>query len=197
MFAKILKTMLEIKKEYKDLLLILDKILYYIVNKTENYKVNFYKMSVDEFQLSKKEVNDKTSTSNNFESLIEEIFANFKEPLIKSNDLRLATIHLHNEGLIIIDSKYNIEITFKGLLAYSEGIAHKWDLELSFSQRLQTLTEENALHQNLMSSATVEMNQTNKGIRDLTRWVVIGTFVASVYYFLEILKVFYPAYFPK
>ena len=167
-----------VKKEYKELLHILDKILFYLVNKTDNYKADFYKMSGEEFQLSEKEVINRPSISYSFESIIEDIFSNFKEPTIKSNDLRLATIYLYNEGLITIDSKYTIEITFKGLLSYSEGIQNKWELEASVDHRLKTIQ--------------VDMLKQNEQIRFYTKWIMVGALVASVHYLLEILKVFCP-----
>ena len=184
-------------KEYNHFLSILDDILDFLVTKTENYKVNFYAMLEKVFEIKKSESSklaDK-SLETNFEKLIEEIFSNIQDKNNLGKTLRLATIHLHNEGFLVIDSEYNVEITFKGLLAYSEGIVNKRDLELSTSQRLKNIEDENLLHQRRMSDATVQMNLTNLSIRNLTRWIAVGAFVAIVYQLIEILKVFFPCYF--
>lgn len=185
-------------KDYKKLLSVLDEILHYLVNKTEDsYKVNFYKMSSEVFNLEKSKINASVSSSTDFETIVSEIFSNFNQPFNKVSELRLATIHLHNENLITIDNKHNIEITFKGLLAYSDGIVNKWDSELSISQRLKNIEDENLNHQNRMTTATEEMSNTNKSIRNLTRWIMVGAIVTIVYQVIEILKTFFPCWLCK
>jgi len=189
--------MSKVKKEYKELLSILDEILSYLVNNTDNYKVSFYKMSEDVFKIEKEITDSIISTATTFEEVVEEIFSNFKKPQNKINDLRLATIHLHNKGLIIIDFDKNIELTFKGLLTYSEGIVNTWDSQLSTYQRLKNMEDENLLHQSRMTNATEQMNLTNKSIRNLTCWIVFGTLIAVVYQVIEILKSLFPCWFCK
>jgi hypothetical protein len=185
-------------KDYEKLLSILDEILHYLVNKTEDsYKVNFYKMSSEVFNLEKSKINASVSSSTDFETIVSEIFLNFNQPFNKVSELRLATIHLHNENLITIDNEHNIEITFKGLLAYSDGIVNKWDSELSTSQRLKNMEDENLIHQNRMTTATEEMNQTNKSIRKLTHWIMIGALITILYQLVELLKTFFPCWFCK
>ena len=175
--------MSKVKKEYKELLSILDEILSYLVNNTDNYKVSFYKMSEDVFKIEKEITDSIISTATTFEEVVEEIFSNFKKPQNKINDLRLATIHLHNKGLIIIDFDKNIELTFKGLLSYSEGIENKWESEASVVQQLETIQ--------------VDMLEQNKQIRFYTKWIMIGAIVAIFYQLIEILKVFFPCWFCK
>jgi hypothetical protein len=166
-----------VKKEYRELLSILDEIFNYLVNKTDNYKVNFFKMSEDVFNLKKKEVENKKSTATDFKDLVSEIFSNFDAPYNKTNDLRLATIHLYNEGLVNIDSNHNIEITFKGLLSYTEGVVNKWDSDMTFSQRLQNIQ--------------AEQIRQNSTVSRYTMWIMIGALVASLYYLIEISKIFF------
>lgn len=175
--------MSKVKKEYKELLSILDEILSYLVNNTDNYKVSFYKMSEDVFKIEKETANSTISTATTFEAIVEEIFSNFKKPRNKINDLRLAIVHLHNEGLITIDLEYNIEITFKGLLSYSEGIVSKWNSSMSISQRLQNIQEE-------------QLKQ-NSRVSRYTMWIMIGALVAIFYQVIEILKTFFPCWFCK
>lgn len=175
--------MSKVKKEYKELLSILDEILSYLVNNTDNYKVSFYKMSEDVFKIEKEITDSIISTATTFEEVVEEIFSNFKKPQNKINDLRLATIHLHNKGLIIIDFDKNIELTFKGLLSYSEGIENKWESEASVAQQLETIQ--------------VDMLEQNKQIRFYTKWIMIGAIVAIFYQLIEILKVLFPCWFCK
>ena len=184
-------------KNYKHFLILLDDILSFLVNETENYKVNFYEMSEKVFEIKKSEPNTLATISKetDFEKLVEEIFSNIQDKNNLGKDLRLATIHLHNEGLLIIDSAYNVEITFKGLLTYSEGIVNKRDLEITASQRMKNIEDEALKYQGRMSDATEEMNRTNKSIRSLTRWIAVGAFVAIAYQVLEILKTFLPCLF--
>lgn len=184
-------------KNYKNFLILLDDILSFLVNETENYKINFYEMLEKLFEIKKSDPNTLATISKetDFEKLVEEIFSNIQDKNNLGKDLRLATIHLHNESLLIIDSAYNVEITFKGLLTYSEGVLNKRDLEITASQRMKNIEDEALKYQGRMSEATEEMNRTNKSIRSLTRWIAVGSFVAIVYQVIEILKIFLPCLF--
>ena len=75
--------MSKVKKEYKELLSILDEILSYLVNNTDNYKVSFYKMSEDVFKIEKEITDSIISTATTFEEVVEEIFSNFKKHKIR------------------------------------------------------------------------------------------------------------------
>lgn len=99
---------------------------------------------------------------------------------------------LDNQGYIKIYSKTHIRLTFKGILKYSNSFTHQHQKTQSDSERL-IFVEQTQLNQNqAMTEATQDMLSVNENISRLTFWIALASVVASVYYLLLILKLFFP-----
>ena len=103
-----------------------------------------------------------------------------------------ALTYLKNNDLIVIDNNLIIQLTFKGILKYSNSFTHQHRKKQSDSERL-IFVEETQLNQNQsMTEATQDMLSVNKNISRLTFWIALASVVASIYYLLLILKILFP-----
>lgn len=159
-------------KNQESLLEILDDILDYLVNNTNDYKVSFYIMSNHVYKTEQNKNSFTKSGSADFETIVNEIFSNFNEPLEKVKDLYLATLHLHNEGLIILNSEHYIQITFKGLLYYSKGFVKEYEKQLDDKSRLLSVER--------------FQNSISLWMLVISFLIMVGTLVAAYYYIHEL-----------
>lgn len=165
-------------KNQESLLEILDNILDYLVNNTKDYKVSYYIMSSYVYKTEQNKKLAVKSGSTDFKTIVDDIFSNFDEPFEKIKDLYLATLHLHSEGLIILDSEQNIQITFKGLLYYSKGFVKEYEKQLDDKNRLLNVEK--------------FQNSISLWMLVISLLIMVGSLVAAYYYIHELG--FFPPY---
>ena len=85
-------------------------------------------------------------------------------------------IYLIENKFLIVDG-FIIKLTFKGIVQSSVGFVNTLDLEKSASQRLHNVEEIQKFHLKWMTF--------------LTATIALGTFVAMIYYFLEMISTSY------
>jgi len=178
----------------------LDSIIEYLASHTTSYSakiedIHFYMFNVS-FEDNKKDfvkgIFRTILNKNFFEDFNLNITDNTQSQYIK---LIEALTFLKDNGLIIIDNNLVIQLTFKGILKYSNSFTTSHQKNRADSDRL-LFVEKTQLNQNqAMTEATQDMLSVNKNISRLTFWIALASVVASVYYLLLILEFFFPQIF--
>lgn len=88
-----------------------------------------------------------------------------------------------------------LSLTYEGIIQHHKGFVNTLDLKMINDRRLQNVEDENLKIGTDMVRITQEMCKTNKSIRKLTLWIVLGALVAMIYQAVELLKTFFPNWF--
>lgn len=184
-------------KDIKNSYGFLDSIIEYLASYATSYSAKIEDMHFHMFGVSfednKKDfvkgIFRTISNKNFFEDSNLNITDNTQSQYIK---LIEALSYLRKNELIVIDNKLVVQLTFKGILKYSNSFTCQHQKNKDDSERL-LFVENTQLNQNQkMTEATQDMLSVNKNISRLTFWIALASVVASIYYLLLILKLLFP-----
>jgi hypothetical protein len=100
-----------------------------------------------------------------------------------------ACYYLNQHNYIRLDAQFNIKITFEGILKINDNFTSNYQRKLSDSERMLSIA-----HTQLTQNGQIV--EANKQIAKLTFWIMVGALVAIVYQVVDLLKTFFPSYFP-
>lgn len=151
----------------------LDSILYYfIVSKTE-YTADLISLSNDIFRLKLEKKLETFPEPKTTDELFASVFSpDNNEALFYK--VRASIHYLVDKGYIFTSDNYNLKITYKGILKYSEGFVNEYKKHSDDKTRLLGVET----FQNKISSRMLVTNIL----------IAVSTAVAAIYYVLEIFS---------
>lgn len=169
---------------------VLDDILLFLFE-SDNHKS--FKIEVKDFVEKRNFIFNK-NTSIVLDKIADNIFG--KERSLKLFNQRTdeAIFYLCKNNFMSLNGE-ELSLTYEGIIQHHKGFVNTLDLKMINDRRLQNVEDENLKIGTDMVRITQEMSKTNKSIRKLTLWIVLGALVAMIYQAVELLKTFFPNWF--
>ena len=152
---------------------LLDNALDYLIQ-SETLSLSIDDLRIKLINETDKKLELKNSDNMSVDELFADIFSKQNQKtknLIKINEVLLL---LESEKLIKLIEQNHIRITYQGIIQHSKGYLSTYKYEQSVQNRLDAFDK-------FQRSSSRQMCW-------LTLWIMIGTLVAAVYYFLEMIS---------
>ena len=151
----------------------LDSILQYFTVTHRDYTADIISLSNDIFKLKLEKKKGDFPKPTTTEELFNSVFSPDNENAIFYK-VKASIQYLVDEGYLFTSDNYMLKITYKGIIKYSEGFVTTYTEQLSVKNRLNAFDK----FQRDFSNRMLWINGA----------IALGTLVAMVYYFLEMIS---------